>query len=325
MGPRPSPSPSRSRDHFSSAARPVVSDENPIKINTGDLPSPSLCPRANLEDTLHLANFATDVLYFQGRFDEALACYRVCLSREGDGRVSKEAIDEISNNFQHLVNAMYGGLERRVFVYQDKVSKSYPTKLQIAGMQPDTSIMVTDEDFDGDICDEIVRMFEAEPDKYAGNLARSGGTEVDNTAKKNTEYHITQSSKPGWQRIERQLLASMIRMLHVYGQVNPEVRDIGSPLADEGFRIKRYVADGSEFHRWHVDVGLGFASRRVLAVLWYLNDVEEGGETVFLKQGKRVSPRKGRVVVFPAGITHVHAGAAPKSNPKYAVINFITW
>jgi hypothetical protein len=57
----------------------------------------------------------------------------------------------------------------------------------------------------------------------------------------------------------------------------------------------------------------------------YLNDVEEGGETEFLYQKKRVKPVKNRVVVWPAGFTHTHRGNPPLSNAKYIITGWVEW
>ena len=51
----------------------------------------------------------------------------------------------------------------------------------------------------------------------------------------------------------------------------------------------------------------------------YLSDVEEGGELEFLYQNKRVKPKKGDFVVWPAYFTHMHRGNPPISDEKYIV------
>mgnify|MGYP003351836575 CR=1 FL=1 len=56
--------------------------------------------------------------------------------------------------------------------------------------------------------------------------------------------------------------------------------------------------------------------------LMYLNDVEEGGETEFLYYPKRIKPKKGTLIMWPAGFTHTHRGNPPISNEKYIVA---TW
>jgi prolyl 4-hydroxylase len=41
-----------------------------------------------------------------------------------------------------------------------------------------------------------------------------------------------------------------------------------------------------------------YGGQRVATIIMYLNDVEEGGETVFPKAGVSVAPRKGVAVYF---------------------------
>jgi hypothetical protein len=55
----------------------------------------------------------------------------------------------------------------------------------------------------------------------------------------------------------------------------------------------------------------------------YLNDVEHGGETEFLYQKRRVSAKTGRVVIWPAGYTHVHRGNPPLSGEKYLLTGWL--
>jgi Rps23 Pro-64 3,4-dihydroxylase Tpa1-like proline 4-hydroxylase len=80
------------------------------------------------------------------------------------------------------------------------------------------------------------------------------------------------------------------------------------------------------YFSYHSDSGHEKAANphRILAVLLYLNDVDEGGETLFLNQGVSITPKAGRLVFFPTAFTFVHAGRAPKSGSKYVVINFLT-
>lgn len=75
---------------------------------------------------------------------------------------------------------------------------------------------------------------------------------------------------------------------------------------------------GQGYHVWHSEQSRA-TNGRVLAWTLYLNDVAEGGETEFLYQSKRVSPKTGRVVIWPAGWTHIHRGNPPLSGEKYIV------
>ena len=51
--------------------------------------------------------------------------------------------------------------------------------------------------------------------------------------------------------------------------------------------------------------------------MFYLNDVEEGGETEFYNQKVKIKPKKGTCVIFPTYNTHLHKGHIPISNDKY--------
>jgi hypothetical protein len=57
--------------------------------------------------------------------------------------------------------------------------------------------------------------------------------------------------------------------------------------------------------------------------MMYLNDVDDGGETEFLYQSKRYKPVKGRVLIWPAGFTHVHRGNPPLSGEKYIATSWL--
>lgn len=94
----------------------------------------------------------------------------------------------------------------------------------------------------------------------------------------------------------------------------------------EKFRIRRYDEDKGHYAR-HVDASDLASARRFLAFYFYLNDVEEGGETVFFNQtGEeefRIKPKRGTLIMFPPLWTMPHAGLAPKSAPKYMAGSFL--
>ena len=67
------------------------------------------------------------------------------------------------------------------------------------------------------------------------------------------------------------------------------------------------------FHAENVNWNLG---NRTMAWMVYLNDVEEGGETEFLYQKRKIKPKKGTILIWPGGYTHLHRGNPPMSD-KY--------
>lgn len=86
--------------------------------------------------------------------------------------------------------------------------------------------------------------------------------------------------------------------------------------------IKRYRAGSGECFQPHFDA-LDEKAGRYLVFLWYLNGVDEGGETEFCNLGLRVSARAGRLLMFPPYWMFQHAGLAPRSNDKYIVSTYL--
>ncbi len=66
-------------------------------------------------------------------------------------------------------------------------------------------------------------------------------------------------------------------------------------------------------------------SRRIFVFLLYLNNVEEGGETEFLYAGVKTKPKKGTLVIHPAGFPYFHKGNMPISDDKHILISWLSY
>lgn len=87
----------------------------------------------------------------------------------------------------------------------------------------------------------------------------------------------------------------------------------------ESLQLLHYsTAEG--FYKPHADSGPGM--QRIFSAVLYLNDVKKGGETYFNKFNVSVSPKAGRLVIFPANFMYTHEARTPKSNDKFALV---TW
>jgi len=77
---------------------------------------------------------------------------------------------------------------------------------------------------------------------------------------------------------------------------------------------------GAGYHIWHSEQGNGAESARCLVYSAYLNDIDDAGETEFLYQKLRVSPKENTMVIWPAAFTHTHRGNVVHGNkPKYII------
>ena len=79
------------------------------------------------------------------------------------------------------------------------------------------------------------------------------------------------------------------------------------------------------YHVWHIEHNKGFEMEsRAFVYSIYLNDVKDGGETEFLHFSKRVKPKKGRIVIWPAAFPYLHRGNPPLSGKKYLLTSWLT-
>lgn len=87
-------------------------------------------------------------------------------------------------------------------------------------------------------------------------------------------------------------------------------------------KIQKTVPGGG-YHAWHYENMLRSQAARLLTFILYLNDIEEGGETEFLYLHKRVKPKTGRLLIWPAGFTHTHRGNPPLKGSKYIITGWV--
>lgn len=92
-------------------------------------------------------------------------------------------------------------------------------------------------------------------------------------------------------------------------------------------QMQKYDVAKGNYNYWHSEVypeqPHNEALHRALLFMFYLNDVNEGGQTEFYYQNKIVQPKAGRMVIAPAYFTHTHRGCIPRSEDKYILTSWI--
>ncbi len=93
---------------------------------------------------------------------------------------------------------------------------------------------------------------------------------------------------------------------------------------NDGYIVAKYVkGDACGFHddaQSPVEPANGL---RYLTVIFFLNDVEEGGELHFPVQGVKIKPQQGLMVLFPAQLTHPHE-VLPTGSNRYVLQTWVT-
>jgi len=95
------------------------------------------------------------------------------------------------------------------------------------------------------------------------------------------------------------------------------------PLMNDTFMIQRYTKQKGRYI-YHDDFHNDYKNKRyrVVTYLWYLNTVEEGGETEFWGT-HTIKPETGKLLLFPASWTFPHRGKIPLSHDKYIITGWL--
>jgi|TARA_Y100000034_G_scaffold80919_1_gene97033 hypothetical protein len=186
----------------------------------------------------------------------------------------------------------------------------------------DRWVQVYDNVIDDLSCKELVQRFE-DSHEYHQTVHQEEGDNVISFEQ------IILVEHEEWESVQNGML-EMFQDYIMHYKIDCSVYDKQWPdkYGYEAIRIKRYLANDYDRFDPHVDVLNLPTSKRFLAFFIYLNDVEEGGETEFYfnKPGTfipyKVTPKRGRMVMFPPLWMYYHAGLKPVSGKKYMIHSY---
>ena len=151
-----------------------------------------------------------------------------------------------------------------------------------------------------------------------------GGGVLSENIKKTRDLHMSMD-KDVFKDIDKLLYDQLHKHLYKYLVITnqPCFTLPATQFTDSGFQIQKYEKN-TGFYEYHNDETIRheYNDYRVLSYIWYLNNVEIGGETEFGGNVK-IKPETGKLVLFPASWTFPHCGLMPIDNDKYIVTGWI--
>ncbi len=185
-----------------------------------------------------------------------------------------------------------------------------------------------------EVCFDLIELFENEDRKYEG--VTHGGLQKNI---KNTIDFIIPENETKWYKYYQLLHNELSRNLEKYinkinknssyKNINQNTTNIykhfeNSKISHSVFMIQRYIIKEGRYV-YHHDFSVDYANKknRVITYLWYLNDVEEGGETDFPDLNLKIKPKAGQLLFFPSTWDFPHCGKMPISSNKYIVTGWL--
>lgn len=173
-----------------------------------------------------------------------------------------------------------------------------------------TGIFVWDNALSSEFCERCIQEFESTNETFDG--LTGGGYNPD--IKKSTDWHLSSSG------LNHTLSSTLAQATREIEKKYHHIKELN--LHYSGYQMQR-SNKGEGYFNWHTDNNeQDMAMFRVIAPIFYLNDVESGGETQFKYQDINIKPEQGKLVIFPATWKYLHRGAKPLSNDKYIITCF---
>jgi hypothetical protein len=186
----------------------------------------------------------------------------------------------------------------------------------------DDLIEVYENAFEVSYCKKVI-------DKFEEYNAHKLNTQVNHLHKNNDNRIVFDwSTHNGLHHVDWDICEHFYKRLHdiymtQYREKYNILTDLG-PHSPKGMSVQK-TSPGQGYHAWHCEAGEFTTANRLLVYSLFLNDVQEGGETEFLYQHKRIKPKTGSLMIWPASYTHPHRGNPPLVGEKYIITGWYTF
>jgi len=128
----------------------------------------------------------------------------------------------------------------------------------------------------------------------------------------------TEKGEPEWGEFIKYINLKLQIGIDEYIEKFPMINNL-QKFVLEGYNIQRYLP-GQGFNKWHCEnSGYTASGDRILAFMIYLNDITDGGGTDFRIQNHTEKAEACKMVIWPAGWTHVHRGEVSETQTKYTI------
>ena len=187
-------------------------------------------------------------------------------------------------------------------------------------------VKIYDNTLSSTFCEKIINIFDADVPHHINS--GTGSQSTGNLHRNAIEMNCTKraAEHPEWSEImdvlNKHAASSFERYKHDLIVSGYKAELLFNVVTLEQWRLHRYDPT-IHYYKEHIDAINIHTSKRMLMMLYYLNTVEEGGETLFESIGKKINPVVGRLAITPAWFGYPHSAVMPISNTKYMIKTYL--
>lgn len=190
-----------------------------------------------------------------------------------------------------------------------------------------------------EICNDIIYLYNLNKDSKCkkGLTAQGLNIDIKDTTDLCINYLLHNKEDNHWINIHKLLYTELYKNLRIYISHISNKQEYKkyfkpynkftilsmNPLKAQTFQIQKYEPTVGKYV-YHNDFQCDIEKKqyRIITYIWYLNNVEEGGETEFWGDYK-IKPETGKLVLFPSTWTYPHCANIPISGEKYIITGWI--
>jgi len=175
------------------------------------------------------------------------------------------------------------------------------------------------------ICDDIIDYYHTSFDIVEGGFKNSLGQYIiDHSKKKCQQVTVELTQKLVEKGIFSVYLKELQKICDKYIEEFPFSNDYSKWGILEPINIQYYRPGDDAFKIYHSERTQSNCDRH-LVFMTYLNDVTDGGETEFYHQRYKISPQKGKTIIWPSDWTYTHRGLPSMTQEKYIITGWFSY
>ena len=186
-------------------------------------------------------------------------------------------------------------------------------------------VKIYDKVIPDEMCDSLIKAFEKDTEHHiASNIGENVSDNYRNAIELNTTQRATESAR--WKVIMEIMTKHAASLFERYKHdliLDGYPQELFfSQITIEQFRMHRYDPN-VHYYKEHIDSINIHSAKRMLVLMFYLNTVESGGETLYRTIDERINPVKGKVAIVPTWFGYPHSAETPLSETKYMIKTYI--
>ena len=127
-------------------------------------------------------------------------------------------------------------------------------------------------------------------------------------------------------KVNRMIYESLCNCIQLYKKSHPQLDEIAKWNLNADYNLQKYHPMQG-YYALHCENQnpSKMSSSRVLAWMYYLNTITDGGGTYFDNYDLSMNAVKGRCVIWPAYWTHMHRSIVSKTETKYIATGWVSF